>query len=73
MGEEVTSLQWDGERALVGGARGSLQLWSLMHARRLWAEERVHDGRITALAVVDCGRGFVSGGEDRRVIVWKVA
>ena len=39
MGEEITSLCWDGGVALVGGGRGTLQLWNLLAGSRLWAEK----------------------------------
>ena len=39
MGEEITSLCWDGNQAVVGGGRGTLQVWTLLPANRLWAEK----------------------------------
>ena len=39
---------------------------------RIWSE-KVHEGRITALAVLDQGGQIISGGEDRRVIAWRTS
>ena len=70
LGEEITALSWDGETAVVGGGRGTLQVWNLLQGAKVWAEQ-AHQGRVSALAVLEAGRRIVSGGEDRRVIVWR--
>jgi len=74
VGEEVVCLAWDGLIALVGGGRGEISVWDLGRGRRE-PESRTmaHSGRVTALAVgVDGGKVVVvTGGEDRRVIVWR--
>jgi hypothetical protein len=45
----------------------------LVEGCKLWREEGggSHQGRITALAVGDQGRLVISGGEDKRVIIWR--
>jgi hypothetical protein len=58
-------------RAVVGGGRGLLGLWDLVEGREVWRDQAGHDGRVTALAVGDQGRLVISGGEDRRVIIWR--
>ncbi|XP_023319661.1 protein FAN [Eurytemora carolleeae] len=70
LGEEITALVWDGETTVVGGGRGTLQVWNLLQGTKIHAE-KVHEGRISALAVLDQGRTVLSGGEDRRVIAWR--
>ena len=70
LGEEITALVWDGETTVVGGGRGTLQVWNLLQGTKILAE-KVHEGRISALAVLDQGRTVLSGGEDRRVIAWR--
>jgi len=85
IGEEVTALAWDGDQAIVGGGRGSIQIWNLFDNAKIWEEPNAHTGRVTSLVmsqginrttgptshVIDNKRILVSGGEDRRVIVWK--
>ena len=74
VGEEVVCLAWDGVLALVGGGRGELSVWDLGRGRREpESRTRGHVGRVTAMAV---GREegkmiVVTGGEDKRVIVWR--
>ena len=58
-------------RAVVGGGRGLLALWDLVEGCEVWREGAAHEGRVTALAVGDQGRLVISGGEDRRVIIWR--
>jgi len=74
VGEEVVCLAWDGVLALVGGGLGQLSVWNLAIGKRE-PESRIigHTGRVTAMAVgEDDGNIIVAtGGEDRRVIVWK--
>jgi len=70
LGEEVTCLCWDGETAVIGGGRGTLQVWNLLEPREIWLERTAHQGRITALTVINNGKQVISGGEDRRLIVW---
>ena len=74
VGEEVVCLAWDGVLALVGGGLGQLSVWNLAMGKRE-PESRIigHTGRVTAMAVgEDDGNIIVAtGGEDRRVIVWK--
>ena len=58
-------------RAVIGGGRGLLALWDLVEGCEVWREGAAHEGRVTALAVGDQGRLVISGGEDRRVIIWR--
>ena len=74
VGEEVVCLAWDGVLALVGGGRGELSVWDLARGKgEPESRTRAHVGRVTAMAV-GRDRGnliVVTGGEDRRVIVWR--
>ena len=76
VGEEVTSLAWDGVTGVMAGAGGTLQIWDLTHSSGQPLLRIVgHQGRVTGL---DLGRDkegrilIVTGGEDRRVIVWRL-
>jgi factor associated with neutral sphingomyelinase activation len=74
VGEEVTSVAWDGVAALVAGGRGELTYWhfgSGAGTPRHLSASGGHQGRITALAVAAGGGTVVTGGEDRRVILWR--
>ena len=75
VGEEVISLAWDGGLAAMAGAGGGLTLWDLTSRTRdpVW-RVRAHQGRVTSLAVRVSSGGqlvMVTGGEDKRVIVWR--
>ena len=79
VGEEVLCLAWDGEVAAMGGGRGHVILWNLTQAPGAGepgTRVRAHTGPVTSLAVMEAaeaGAGvvIVTGGEDRRVIVWR--
>ena len=73
MGEELTALAWDGRTALVGGGSGDLRIWDLYRGSEV-LRIPAHQGPVTTLAVSGCGDEFrptfVTGGEDRKVVVW---
>ena len=71
LGQEVTCLAWDGRAALVVGGRGELGYWDLEQGREAGRWGGGHQGRVTALVVGE-GAGLVAtGGEDRRVVLWR--
>ena len=70
LGEELTCLAWDGRTVVVGGGSGSLSLWDMERGQPLARIAQCHDGPITALHVSNCGNYIITGGEDRRVVVW---
>jgi len=75
VGEEVISLAWDGVMVIMGGGQGDIIVWDLAPGTRDHQLTRVrgHSGRVTSLAVQhleEHGVVVVSGGDDRRVIVW---
>ena len=74
--EEVTSLAWDGVRGVMAGAGGSLTVWQLTHSSgQPLVRIAGHDGRVTGLHLGRDKEGrilIVTGGEDRRVIVWRL-
>ena len=70
--EEVLVLDWDGAVGVVGGGAGTLSTWDFSRGEQT-ASLPAHTGRLTALAVQRTKAGLlvVTGGEDRRVIVWE--
>ena len=76
LGEEVTCLAWDGLVGLVGGAEGSITAWDLTQpSDQPLVRLTGHVGRVTGLDLDRDQEGqlvMVTGGDDRRVIVWKL-
>ena len=76
VGEEVTSLAWDGVTGLMAGAGGTLTVWDLTHSSgQPLVRLAAHEGRVTGLHLARDKEGrslVVTGGEDRRVIVWRL-
>ena len=69
LGEELNCLEWDGQTALLGGGSGNLRLWDLFEGTDI-ARVPAHNGPVTVLSVSEDGQFIVTGGEDRRVVVW---
>jgi WD40 repeat protein len=62
-------LAWDGRTALLGGGSGKLTVWDLHRGDHV-VHITAHHGPITVLTVSPGGEYVVTGGEDRRVVVW---
>ncbi|XP_071448307.1 protein FAN-like [Hetaerina americana] len=71
MDEQLGCLAWDSSYLLLGGRQGSLYVWDLVGVT-LVQQIGAHRGAVTCLAVSSDGSIVVSGGEDRRVLVWSI-
>ena len=77
VGEEVICLAWDGVMGIMGGGHGDVSVWDLARGsgEPVFRVKRAHQGRVTSLHTRGSGDGegvvVVTGGEDRRVIVWR--
>ena len=75
VGEEVTCLVWDGVTGVVGGGQGEVSVWDLSRAGQgPVLSVQAHKGRVTSMDVRrdTGGLTLVTGGEDKRVIVWRL-
>ena len=70
LGEELNCLAFDGQTILVGGGSGALSVWDILHVRSV-GKIQAHKGPITSLWVSEDGQFLATGGDDRRVVVWK--
>lgn len=57
---------------MVGGGSGTLTLFDLFKGEERLKIPSAHVGPITTLCVSEDGDFVVTGGEDRRVVVWSV-
>jgi WD40 repeat protein len=69
-GDWVRCVSAQAGRVGVGVRDGSLTMWDLASATRLWEASAAHDGVVWALAHVRSTAAVVSGGMDGRVRVW---
>lgn len=69
LGEELNCLAWDGRIAILGGGSGHLLGWNMLSGEPLF-KIQAHKGPVTAIAVSEDGNFIVTGGDDRKVIVW---
>nr|CAD7423482.1 unnamed protein product [Timema monikensis] len=70
--EELRCLCWDGFTLLLGGSLGSLYVWDLILVQ-LKIKICAHSGPVLTVTASDDGSLVVTGGQDRRVIVWQPA
>jgi factor associated with neutral sphingomyelinase activation len=70
-GEGLRCAAWDGNIVLVGGDSGNLHVWDLVEVKPI-ATLRGHKGAVTCLAVSPNGKHVVTGGEDKRTVLWTV-
>lgn len=59
----------DGQRFISGGSRGDIRVWDAVTLRSL-SEVRGHRRTVRAILPLPSG-GFVSGGDDGRLILWR--
>nr|XP_006816443.1 PREDICTED: protein FAN-like [Saccoglossus kowalevskii] len=70
-GEELRCLSWDGSVVLAGMQSGYLLIWDFARVKVL-NKVKGHDGAITAIDCSCNGGTVLTGGEDRKVIMWKI-
>ncbi|XP_067007294.2 protein FAN isoform X2 [Anabrus simplex] len=70
--EELRCLAWDGLTLLLGGSLGTLYIWDLVKVELL-KQIQAHAGPVVSIAVSLDGSVVVTGGEDRRIVVWEPA
>ncbi|CAB4066679.1 NSMAF [Lepeophtheirus salmonis] len=70
LGEELNCLAWDGQTVLIGGGSGDVSIWDLQKVT-FKTRFKAHKGPVKTLCVSSNGDHVVTGGDDRRVIVWK--
>ncbi|XP_014249763.1 protein FAN-like isoform X1 [Cimex lectularius] len=68
--QKLKCLAWDGKTLLIGGAHGSLYLWDLVNVT-LVKEIKAHNGAILSICVADDGGVVVTGGEDKKLKIWR--
>ncbi|XP_065203348.1 protein FAN-like [Planococcus citri] len=61
---------WDSTRVLLGGSFGTLFFWDLKKNAPI-ATMHAHTDSITTMHCNEDGSLVVTGGEDRRVVIWK--
>ncbi|XP_015108694.1 protein FAN isoform X1 [Diachasma alloeum] len=64
-----TVLSWSGSILLVGDDKGNVNLWDSQEATFL-AKTLCHDGPLTAITTTIDNNKIITGGNDRRIIVW---
>ncbi|CAH1391564.1 unnamed protein product [Nezara viridula] len=68
--EKLKCLTWDGTTLLVGGAQGSLYLWDLINVI-LVKQFEAHQGAVLSITAADDGSVIVTGGEDKKIKIWR--
>ncbi|XP_025263556.1 protein FAN isoform X2 [Camponotus floridanus] len=67
---EPLTLAWMGMFLLIGDNDGSLNIWN--HQGAVFVSQiQCHDGPLCALAVIADNNLIITGGKDRKVIIWK--
>lgn len=67
---EPISLIWFGALLLVGDEQGNLSTWDLQGVAPL-RKIRCHDGPLTTITVSVNNEKVITGGKDKKVIVWE--
>ncbi|XP_070575197.1 protein FAN-like isoform X2 [Ptychodera flava] len=70
-GEELRCLCWDGSTVLAGTETGHLLIWDFVKVQVL-NKVKGHTGALTCIDCSSDGRTVLTGGEDRKVIMWKI-
>ncbi|XP_062502057.1 protein FAN-like [Corticium candelabrum] len=71
-GEGLQCAAWNGDIVLAGDNSGNLHVWNLVEVQPI-AILRGHKGAVTCFAVSPNGMHVVTGGEDKKVVLWSVA
>uniref|UniRef100_A0A665X3Z6 Neutral sphingomyelinase (N-SMase) activation associated factor n=1 Tax=Echeneis naucrates TaxID=173247 RepID=A0A665X3Z6_ECHNA len=69
--EEQRCFCWDGNQVLCGGQFGDLLLWNLL-SNTVTKRIPAHSGAVTAMWMNDLCSTVITGGEDRKIILWKL-
>ncbi|KAL6433650.1 hypothetical protein ACFW04_005736 [Cataglyphis niger] len=67
---EPLTLTWMKTFLLIGDNNGNLNIWNHQEAA-LVSQKQCHDGPLCALAVIADSNLMITGGKDRKVIVWE--
>ncbi|XP_077982163.1 protein FAN-like isoform X3 [Glandiceps talaboti] len=70
-GEELRCLCWDGSTVLAGTQSGHLLIWDFAKVKVL-NKVKGHDGAIMCIDCSSDGRTVLTGGQDRKVVMWKI-
>ncbi|XP_011299588.1 protein FAN-like [Fopius arisanus] len=67
--DEPLVLSWLGSILLIGDAKGNINLWDSQEATFL-STTPCHNGPLTAITTTTDNNKIITGGNDRRIIVW---
>ncbi|XP_013421222.1 protein FAN [Lingula anatina] len=70
MDSKIRCLCWNGSILLMGDEMGTLSLWDMNKVYLINKWDKVHEGAVTCVDISEDGQ-VVSGGEDRKVLVWR--
>ena len=68
--EELNCIAFDGKTVLVGGGSGYLSVWDIFSVQPM-GKIKAHSGPVKSLWVSENGDYVATGGDDRRVVVWR--
>ncbi|XP_033626549.1 protein FAN-like [Asterias rubens] len=69
--EEIRCVCWRENTVLAGSSSGNLLVWDMVKAQ-LTASIPGHEGAVSCVQSTSDGHTIVTGGADKKVIVWKV-
>ncbi|XP_034948322.1 protein FAN-like [Chelonus insularis] len=67
--EEPLTLSWSGSLLLVGDSQGNLTVWD-SYGANFRSKEHCHEGPLTAMIVTANNKYVITGGNDKKIIVW---
>ncbi|XP_054283298.1 protein FAN-like [Macrosteles quadrilineatus] len=68
--DQLKCLDWDGTMLLLGNSKGCVYTWDLISVT-LTRQVKAHEGAVLCLALAEDGSILLSGGEDKKILIWK--
>ncbi|XP_072024442.1 protein FAN-like [Amphiura filiformis] len=71
-GEEIRCLVWHANLLLAGDCTGKLLIWDMVKGQ-LKTSIKGHEGAISCIEASEDGAVVITGGEDKKIVLWKVS